>query len=99
MLKQMAVNLADNVRNYAADGATVTMEVQKKKLILRNDCNDADKLCGKDLMQPFAKGDSSRSGQNGSGLGLAIVKELAKQQELEVEAAIKENAFWFMIEA
>jgi len=40
---------------------------------------------GKELFEPFVKGDDSRSESTGSGLGLSIVKKITEMHGWEIE--------------
>lgn len=93
MFRQIAVNLTDNIIKYTSDNGKICMEITEESLILKNTYDGTLKYSSAELMQPFVKGDASRSSRKGSGIGLAIVKQLADCQKMKLEVSSADGEF------
>ncbi len=73
LLETITENLVSNAVKYTSENGNINIRISNECLSISNTVNknvDVEKL-----KKPFAKGDTSRSGQSGSGLGLAIAEK------------------------
>lgn len=92
MINQIAVNLTENILKYTKDNGQVWLETGSKSLILKNTCA-SDIKHGNELLEPFVKGDESRTNQMGSGLGLSLVHNLAEKNNLKINVSADDGIF------
>lgn len=77
---QIADNLISNAVKYTKQRGSISIRVQERALEISNDMEDALPVPAKELLQPFVKGDNSRSERQGTGIGLSIAKNLVEAQ-------------------
>lgn len=74
-------NLLNNINKYAQPGTRVYLDLERHgtelRMIFRNTSRYALHMTGEELVQRFARGDSSRNTE-GSGLGLSIAQSLTE---------------------
>lgn len=93
LLEKIYDNIISNIIRYAAEESIVEIEFGKKDIIFKNEVDEKLDIEPEDLVQPFVKGDKSRSGQSGSGLGLSIVREMCELQRFSLNVDIIDNVF------
>ncbi len=89
-------NLMNNVCKYAQPGTRVYLSLEKKQgkavFSIKNTSRYALDISADELMERFARGDSSRSTE-GSGLGLSIARSLTQLQKGELELTVDGDLF------
>ncbi len=86
-------NLIENACKYAPEGGTVTVAVSNKRYSVTNELTENITVAPEKLLEPFTKGDTSRSGRKGTGLGLAIVKNICDEHGFQVRLKTGDGKF------
>lgn len=86
-------NLIENACKYAPEGGTVTVAVSNKRYSVTNELTESITVAPEKLLEPFTKGDTSRSGRKGTGLGLAIVKNICDEHGFQVRLKTGDGKF------
>ena len=98
LLKTAFDNIIQNSLKYSKENGTISISIDKNKLIIENtmDCTlSKDKEL---LWEPFSRGENATDKNiDGNGLGLSIVKMILKLNGLIPEIEIKNNKFIFII--
>lgn len=75
-METLVRNLIENACKYAPEGDAVAIKLERKTFTISNSLVKQITVKPDKLLEPFTKGDTSRSGRKGTGLGLAIVKSI-----------------------
>lgn len=82
-MKRAITNLLVNSYKHNETGASILVRVSKQgemvRLLIADNGAVIDKKTATAIFEPFAKGDTARSGGTGTGLGLAISKLVAEK--------------------
>ena len=80
-------NLLINIIRHNPAGTEAAVSVRRKagmEMIAVADTGIVIEKSGKEIFEPFVKGDNSRSESTGSGLGLSIVKKITDMHGWEI---------------
>lgn len=92
-MTQVLDNLIGNAVKYSMEGSVIEIQLTDKMYKIVNRFATKLDVDVKDLVNPFVKGDNSRSGKKGSGLGLTIAKNLVEQQGYRLELEADDGVF------
>lgn len=98
LFMQIIDNLIGNAVKYGLAGTVIDISIEQGKITFTNQMENAIKQPPEELLNPFVKGNDSRSGTTGSGLGLTIVSYIVKLLKYKMHVATKENDFVVEIE-
>ncbi len=93
LFTQILDNLLSNAVKYALSGTVIDIDVNPEKMTVRNYMEREITTDPEKLLQPFVKGDESRTGTTGTGLGLTIVSYIAQLLGYQIHLSLKENEF------
>ena len=93
LFTQILDNLLSNAVKYALSGTVIDIDVNPEKMTVRNYMEREITTDPEKLLQPFVKGDESRTGTTGTGLGLTIVSYIAQLLGYKIHLSLKENEF------
>lgn len=91
MLRQLALNLAANAAQHAAEGGKITVTGEGRTLRMQN--SFAGELDEKAIMEPFKRGSKARGRESGSGLGLSIVQQIAALHKAKLRVTARDGVF------
>lgn len=92
-MTQVLDNLIGNAVKYSIEGSVIEIRLSDKTYEIANTSAVEFDVDVKDLMNPFVKGDNSRSGKRGSGIGLTIAKNLVEQHGYQLELKCNDGVF------
>lgn len=75
-MKHLIDNLLSNALKYGRENSQVIITFSKNSFSVQNDFDQDLKMDKKKLLEPFVKGEDSRSGVQGNGLGLSIANQI-----------------------
>ena len=91
MLRQLALNLAANAAQHAAEGGKITVTGEGRTLRMQNPF--AGELDEKAILEPFKRGSKARGRESGSGLGLSIVQQIAALHRAKLRVTARDGVF------
>lgn len=91
LLETITENLVSNAVKYTSENGTINIRISNECLSISNTVNK--KVDIEKLKRPFAKGDTSRSGQSGSGLGLAIAEKASMSNGFRLVLSCTDSEF------
>ncbi len=91
MLRQLALNLAANAAQHAAEGGKITVTGEGRTLRMQNPF--AGELDEKAILEPFKRGSKARGRESGSGLGLSIVQQIAALHKAKLRVTARDGVF------
>lgn len=91
LLETAIENLVSNAVKYTSGNGSINIRISSECLSISNTVNR--KVDVEKLKRPFAKGDTSRSGQSGSGLGLAIAEQSALSNGFMLSLSCTDSEF------
>lgn len=91
LLETAIENLVSNAVKYTSGNGSINIRISSECLSISNTVNR--KVDVEKLKRPFAKGDTSRSGQSGSGLGLAIAEKAALSNGFTLSLSCTDSKF------
>lgn len=89
-------NLVANAVKFTPDQGEIMITDSNQEIKITNTCSEKDSVSDKEveaLMQPFVKGDESRSNKSGSGLGLAIANNICSLHGYKLSIEYNEQRF------
>lgn len=92
-MTQVLDNLIGNAVKYSIEGSVIEIRLSDKTYEIANTSVVEFDVDVKDLVNPFVKGDNSRSGNKGSGIGLTIAKNLVEQHGYQLELECNDGMF------
>ncbi len=91
MLRQLALNLAANAAQHAAEGGKITVTGEGRTLRMQNPfAGELDEIA---IMEPFKRGSKARGRESGSGLGLSIVQQIAALHRAKLRVTARDGVF------
>lgn len=97
LIKTAVQNLTDNAVKYSTPQGVIKVEVTGKRLVISNPSEPLSKAEIKQLWEPYARKDKSRS-KSGNGLGLAIVKSILDLHKAKYGMYMKASVLTFYAE-
>ena len=97
LIKTAVQNLTDNAVKYSTPHGVIKVEVTGKRLVISNPSEPLSKAEIKQLWEPYARKDKSRS-KSGNGLGLAIVKSILDLHKAKYGMYMKASVLTFYAE-
>lgn len=97
LIKTAVQNLTDNAVKYSTPQGIIKVEVTGKRLVISNPSEPLSKAEIKQLWEPYARKDKSRS-KSGNGLGLAIVKSILDLHKAKYGMYMKASVLTFYAE-
>lgn len=97
LIKTAVQNLTDNAVKYSTPQGVIKVEVTGKRLVISNPSEPLSKAEIKQLWEPYARKDKSRS-KSGNGLGLAIVKSILDLHKSKYGMYMKASVLTFYAE-
>lgn len=97
LIKTAIQNLTDNAVKYSLPQGVIKVEVTGKRLVISNPSEPLSKAEIKQLWEPYARKDKSRS-KSGNGLGLAIVKSILDLHKAKYGMYTKASVLTFYAE-
>ncbi|MBR6420549.1 MAG: HAMP domain-containing histidine kinase [Oscillospiraceae bacterium] len=91
MLRQLALNLAANAAQHAAEGGKITVTGEGRTLRMQNPF--AGELDEKAILEPFKRGSKARGRESGSGFGLSIVQQIAALHKAKLRVTARDGVF------
>ena len=85
-------NLINNAIVHSEDGKNIEVILEKNEILIKNSYNNDITYSGKQLVEPFVKGDDSR-GNTGTGLGLSIAKSIMDMHKFKMKINMENNVF------
>ena len=85
-LVRVVTNLLENARKYAPAGSTVHVEVNGRRLTVRDEGQGVSTADLERLFEPFFRTDGARGSATGSGLGLMIARQVVELHGGHIEA-------------
>ncbi len=98
VMTQVLDNLIGNAVKYSVEGSVIEIQMENHSYAISNVSAVDFDVDVQDLVNPFVKGDDSRSGKKGSGIGLTIAKKLCEQQGYKLNLACDDGIFVARIE-
>ncbi|MCR5099782.1 MAG: HAMP domain-containing histidine kinase [Butyrivibrio sp.] len=86
-------NIFDNAAKYADDNSEIKIILKKNNIRFENSASGLTEEDMKEINDPFAKTDKSRSGRTGSGLGLSIVKNIIELHKWNINTSLVDGKF------
>lgn len=93
LMKRAIENLILNAAKYADEGSEIKVILSKAGITVENRYSGVEITDTDRLLEPFVKGDRSRSSRKGSGLGLSIVKNIADMHGFRFNISASGNVF------
>ena len=97
LIKTAVQNLTDNAVKYSTPQGVIKVEMTGKRLVISNPSEPLSKAELKQLWEPYARKDKSRS-KSGNGLGLAIVKSILDLHKAKYGMYMKASVLTFYAE-
>jgi two-component system OmpR family sensor kinase len=94
LLTMLFKNLIDNAIKYS-DTSIVEVSIKDNQILFINDGKELENY--EDLLEPFHKGQHTKSNQKGFGLGLYIINQIVKRHEFDLEYRYDNNKNIFTI--
>lgn len=85
-------NIINNAILHSEEGKIIEVILDKKEIIIKNSYKKEITYTGKQLVEPFVKGDDSR-GNSGTGLGLSIAKSIMDMHKFKMKINMENNVF------
>lgn len=92
-MTQVLDNLISNAVKYTREGSVIEIHLEDKRYEIANASAVELEMDAKELLNPFVKGDNSRSGKQGSGIGLTIARNLVEKHGYQLELEYDEGIF------
>lgn len=92
-MTQVLDNLISNAIKYTIEGSVIEITLNDNSYEISNASAVDFDMDIKDLVNPFVKGDNSRSGKQGSGIGLTIAKNLVEQHGYQLQLECDDGIF------
>lgn len=90
-------NITSNVIKYATPETQFVVKLSDKEMSFSNKHNMKVVENSKKLLEPFVKGEESRTGQKGTGIGLSIVKNVFESSGFVVDVKMTSDDFCVII--